>query len=775
MSAMDTSPPRAAPDLLIGGSGYIPTLDEVLQGSHDLPRWIGWRLRMLVGAVLMGFVLVLLVGQWLSSQPRLPVSLRATSEGTVRLHSVDNPAMQRLEGHILEGLRSEVLQPGGGTQVLETPIEMLALQRSGRWISDAEQRQHFVNLHLGVARLLDALPADGKVLQLQLVNAPDEPVLITPRGWSGLSPLFWLLSALALTLFAVGAVVVLAGPQLRNLAYLALALSQAGQLMFIAVETNLDLFLPEWFMNLDMRARGGLDLVTAAAMIQVAVLHPRRLKGWPYFIALGWAAAAGLGITAMSLDHPNSWLWLHVGCTLMTAAAVLLMGAAYRASPHPFTLVLQRFSIITLATWVLLSVAVAHGGARPDMLLNITTFGVMTWHVFFASQLLLAPYLSRSKQILQEFSLLAASSTVAASLDLLFVAVFSLGQFTSMTLSLFLSFGVYMSIRRWLMTRLPGRDPITMERLFERLYRMARELERRPAKTDDLLARLMRELFDPLEVTVARGEVFASELRGNGSVMLVRLPSLRLNRETPSKHALVLKHSNKGRRLFTSEDARLADRIIDQLHRVLSFDQAVEQGRSEERVRIAQDLHDDIGARLLTLMYQAPNANIEEYIRHTLQDLKTLTRGLAAQSHGLSEAAGEWKRDLHQRLGFAQCELTWQMTQDCDVSLSMGQWSALTRILRELVNNTISHAKASKVQVQLVLANDRLSLTVTDNGVGRAPETWSHGLGLGGVRKRVKQLGGTVRWSEAEPKGVCCEVVVENFSATAGPAADSEL
>jgi len=770
MSAPDTTPPRT-PEPLIGAAGYVPTLDEVLQGSHDLPRWIGWRLRLLVIAILMGSVLLLLVGQWLSSQPRLPVTLRASPEGLVRLHAVDNPAMQRLEGQILEGLRGEVTLPSGVTQVVQAPVEILALQHSGRWISDTEQRQRFVELHQGIARLIKALPARNAVVQLELADAPDEPVLVTRRGWTGLSPLFWLLSVLSLVVFTVGAVVVLAGPQLRNVAYFVLALCQAGQLLFIAVETNLDLFLPHWFMTLDMRMRAGFDLVTAAAMIQVAVLHPRRLKGWPYFMALGWAAALALGATAIRLDSPNSWWWLHAGCTALTLSAILLMGSAYRASPHPFALVLQRFSTITLATWVLMSLAVAKGGARPDMQHNITTFGVMTWHVFFASELLLAPYLSRSKQILQEFSLLAASSTVAASLDLLFVAVFSLGQFTSMTLSLFLSFGVYLTVRRWLMTRLPGRDPITMERLFERLYRMARELERQPAKTHDLLARLMRELFDPLEVTMVRGEVLASELRGNGSVMLVRLPTL-IPREVHSRHALVLKHSNKGRRLFTLEDARLADRIIDQLHRVLSFDQAVEQGRSEERIRIAQDLHDDIGARLLTLMYQAPNADIEEYIRHTLQDLKTLTRGLAAQSHGLSEAAGEWKRDLNQRLGIAHSELSWHMTQDCDVTLSMVQWSALTRILRELVNNTISHAKASKVQVQLVLANDRLSLTVTDNGLGRAPETWSHGLGLGGVRKRVKQLGGTVRWIDAEPKGISCEVVVENFSASAGPAGE---
>jgi len=215
----------------------------------------------------------------------------------------------------------------------------------------------------------------------------------------------------------------------------------------------------------------------------------------------------------------------------------------------------------------------------------------------------------------------------------------------------------------------------------------------------------------------------------------------------------VLKHSHKGQRLFTLEDARLAERIMEQLHRALRFDQAVEQGRSEERLRIAQDLHDDIGARLLTLMYQAPNAEIEEYIRHTIQDLKTLTRGLAAQSHTLSEASGEWKRDLSQRLAAARCELDWLMFQDTDMTLSMMQWSALTRIMRELVSNAISHAKGNKVHVKLRLENDRLTLSVEDNG-----------LGLGGVRKRVKQLGGSVRWLEAEPKGIRCEVVIENFS-----------
>jgi len=63
---------------------------------------------------------------------------------------------------------------------------------------------------------------------------------------------------------------------------------------------------------------------------------------------------------------------------------------------------------------------------------------------------------------------------------------------------------------------------------------------------------------------------------------------------------------------------------------------------------------------------------------------------------------------------------------------------------------------------------------VEDNGLGREPASWSHGLGLGGVRKRVKQLGGSVRWLEAEPKGIRCEVVVEPFSTSAQPTATQQ-
>jgi signal transduction histidine kinase len=288
---------------------------------------------------------------------------------------------------------------------------------------------------------------------------------------------------------------------------------------------------------------------------------------------------------------------------------------------------------------------------------------------------------------------------------------------------------------------------------------VARELEQAPEQAGRQISKLLREVFYPLEMV--RTDIPVSHIRVavDGATLVVPVPQLPdTGAAGIHRGTIVLRYAHRGRRLFTHDDQLLAERLIEQLRRALTYDRAVEQGRTEERTRIAQDLHDDIGARLLTLMYQAQNPEVEEYIRHTLQDLKTLTRGLAAGNHRLSHAAAEWKADITQRLGVTGCDLHWSFSADSDILLSVVQWSGLTRVLRELVNNIITHARATQVEIAVHFDRGRLLLTVTDDGCGRQPSAWSPGLGLGGVRKRVRLLGGQVLWSEQDERGIRCEV-----------------
>jgi signal transduction histidine kinase len=310
-------------------------------------------------------------------------------------------------------------------------------------------------------------------------------------------------------------------------------------------------------------------------------------------------------------------------------------------------------------------------------------------------------------------------------------------------------------------SHLLGASMLTTERTFDQLYRAARAVQSQPLQYPQVMGTLLRELFEPLEVLRMAQAPARSKVARGGAVLVV--PMRTQDDEALAPAALALRFANRGRRLFTLDDARLADRVVEQLRRAAAYDQAVERGRAEERQRIAQDLHDDIGARLLTLMYQAQSREMEDYIRHTLQDLKTLTRGLAASEHRLSHAAAEWKADLTQRLAAARATLAWSFTTDDDLQLSVVQWSALTRVLRELVSNSLYHGHATRIDVLFTLAQGRLTLQVSDDGKGRSPQAWAHGLGLGGVRKRVKLLGGEVAWRENTPQGIVCAVQVSEF------------
>jgi signal transduction histidine kinase len=496
--------------------------------------------------------------------------------------------------------------------------------------------------------------------------------------------------------------------------------------------------------------------------VHAFALHPRRLARAGLIGAATWTAAA-LTLAGLQLAPPTQlWWWAQGACVALAAAALLVINRSNRLEPNPYALVMWRFAGIAVATLILATAAVAIAASDPAADAGVAAGAAAAWYLFLASLLLLTPFLARSRQLLREFALLAGISTVATSLDLLFVAIFSLGPFTSLAVAVFISLGLYAGTRQWLMNHLLGSTVLTTERTFDQLYRAARAVQAKPRDYPQLLAKLLRELFEPLEVLRVDRVPARARVVGGGSAMVV--PLRNTDQEGEQAVALALRFAQRGQRLFTRDDARLADRVVDQLRRAVAYDQAVEHGRVEERLRIAQDLHDDIGARLLTLMYQAQTPEMEDYIRHTLQDLKTLTRGLAASEHRLSHAAAEWKADLTQRLTVAQVELIWCFAQDRELRLSVVQWSALTRVLRELVTNALYHGHATRIEVAFDLEGSRLTLEVADDGGGRSPQTWSHGLGMGGVRKRVKLLGGEVHWRENRPQGIVCEVHVPDFT-----------
>jgi signal transduction histidine kinase len=728
-----------------GASAADDSGDWEQRARNRLPsaRWIGWRLRALVLAALLGCLAMFLLIRALAQQPVLEQRL-----------VMDDHGVLRLSGQIPQPALAFLVDADGRPQ----PIDRLLMVRSARWLVHDVDRQRHLQQH----DLLAAALARGPVVFID-VDGRQHKVDITTRSAVGLGWVFWLLCTLALLMYLVTMVVALARPGQRNSLYALMSLSQAGNLMFLAVLSLPAIGWAVGFMRWEHDARTLFDLLTAGGLVHVANLHPRRLPHGLQRALAAWVALGAVFAVVVILRQPGSWWWTQGALIAAGLVAIAQLVWMQKRQPHPLAVQLLRFSLLALGTLLLLTLTVAGLGSEIDPRGQAPTLGSTMWVVFLSVMLLMLPFLSRTQQLMREFSLVAGVSTVATALDLLFVAVFSLGSFASLTLALFISLAVYAGARQWLLTRFISRTRISTERMFEHVYRMAREVQLQPQSAAEQLRRLMRELFDPIEARIAARRTRRSQVLSDGTQLVVPVPDLGSAGGTVPG-AIVLGFADRGRRMFTEEDAQLTDRVVDLVARAVAFDQAVERGRVEERARIAQDLHDDIGARLLTLMYKSTTPEMEDYVRHTLKDLKTLTRGLAAPNHPLTHAAAEWKADITQRLSDAGCELTWSFSCDRDFDLSVVQWSALTRVLRELVSNALAHARASLLQVDIEFNRGTLTLAVCDDGHGQQPQSWSHGLGLGGVRKRVKQLGGEVTWSEVEPHGIVCRVMVPGLA-----------
>lgn len=739
-SLSDTGTPLPDPSVI---DATLPRDAPVLPDVDSLSA-IAWRRRLLLLVVVACCLGVFLLARLMALAPDVPAEWRVTPAGDVELASSELPELRAHLGKKLTGIRT----PSGAPW----PVDGSTLAYSARWLADDQARNELVRTR----QLLTDQLARGQ-LTLMLDGAP---VLVQaqPRGYLGLGAMFWLMSGFAVVLFLVGWIVPLVQPQQRSLLYAVMAHAQGGQLLMVAVMSVPALAPPAGLLQHEALLRTLLDLVTGAAIVHSATLHPSPVH-WRHAAAgLCWAAALAHATLMVAGLLPHPWWWAQALLLINGLLCFALLTRAYDAQPHPFVLVMRRFCVITTVMLTLLTMAVALLPLLPVELRPVAAVGPVIWSVFFASVIMLVPFIARSRNVIREFAMLAGVSTLATSVDLLFVAVFSLSQFTSLTLSLFLALGTYAAVRQWLLNQMVGARVLTTERVFQHLYRVAREVEARPERAADCLIELLGKVFEPLETLRTEGSSRQSHIMNNGAVLSVPLPRLT---DTPGVEGLaVLRFAERGKRLFTLDDARLADRIVEQFMRALAHDRAVERGRTEERTRIAQDLHDDIGARLLTLMYKATDKEMEDYVRHTLQDLKTLTRGLASRQHALSLALAEWKTDIAHRLDAAQCELSWESSFDEDMTLSVVQWSSLTRILRELVSNAIAHSQARHVSICCKLAQGCFVLTVSDDGIGRDPGKWSHGLGLGGIRKRVKLLGGTVIWRERPGHGICCTVTI---------------
>lgn len=174
-----------------------------------------------------------------------------------------------------------------------------------------------------------------------------------------------------------------------------------------------------------------------------------------------------------------------------------------------------------------------------------------------------------------------------------------------------------------------------------------------------------------------------------------------------------------------------------------------ETATAEERERIYRDLHDDIGAKLLSLAIRAKDPESADIARAALQDLRDVVSRSAQTDAPLSDLLADWRAEIIGRCAAADLHLVWNQPEDLpDRNMTAADALNLGRILREALSNILRHAEARSVVIGVNSVQDWYLISLDDDGHGkpRAP-----GRGMRNMRARASYLGGLIDWTWGEP------------------------
>jgi len=276
----------------------------------------------------------------------------------------------------------------------------------------------------------------------------------------------------------------------------------------------------------------------------------------------------------------------------------------------------------------------------------------------------------------------------------------------------------------------------------------------------------------PLEEAVETGQAVEREAFDEGSGLWMRsaiYPTSSFTREGSRIYLHVVFDITETKR---GEAALRASR--EQLRELSQF---LESVREEERTNMAREIHDELGQILTALNIELSwltgrLPKDEELLRQKAEAMSELANSAIStvkrisselrpgllDDLGLADAV-EWQTQEFSRLTGIKVRFS---TSPEHIVVDRERSTAIFRVCQEALTNIARHAKATRVSVSLKKSATRVSLRISDNGVGI--EEWQirdpRSFGLMGMRERVRYWGGELRISRGANKGTVVAVSI---------------
>ncbi len=211
--------------------------------------------------------------------------------------------------------------------------------------------------------------------------------------------------------------------------------------------------------------------------------------------------------------------------------------------------------------------------------------------------------------------------------------------------------------------------------------------------------------------------------------------------------------------IIEEQNEKIAQQKITELRDKLQINsmESMIVGQEVERERIAKDLHDSLGGLLSTIKLRIGNIQDREASPEKLYEYKEATKLLDVAVSEIRTISQDLQPGALKRLGLVSAindlinryqskngpEITFQhfgIPKELDQNFAMG----IYRIVQEIFNNAIKHAKASEIFVQLNKEGDDIVIHIEDDGIGFNANKKYKSMGLENIKSRVNYLQGTI-------------------------------
>jgi signal transduction histidine kinase len=213
----------------------------------------------------------------------------------------------------------------------------------------------------------------------------------------------------------------------------------------------------------------------------------------------------------------------------------------------------------------------------------------------------------------------------------------------------------------------------------------------------------------------------------------------------------------KNRTLLLQQQQQKANEEIYDL--MLKQQNREEEGRIQERIRISEELHDGVLARLFSVRISmgflkfTKSMKEENRFKVFLKELQSVEKDIRDLSHALKNDDLSSKKDFpklllklledQSRIG----NFTYKMEQEGSIAWNLVDEKIkinLFRTIQEAICNILKYAQCSEIKLRLVRRNNLVQIYIVDNGIGFDTNKRHKGIGLKNMKSRAKSIGAEI-------------------------------